>query len=180
MIIIGDTKIRSPFKKEPSEHVWRDRLVFAIEYADWIAVHTDTRWGGSPDLIRLAKIATDKPILAKGIHTTDKEVEELIQLGADYVLVVGRIPADHLIDKCIMEVTCLDEFSYFRPDAKLAWNARNLVNGLPKVNTFGEAREHWSGWLCQASMIKCQHDIYSDADAIMVGEHLELLKNIRH
>jgi indole-3-glycerol phosphate synthase len=40
------------------------------------------------ELISRVKQLTDKPILAKGIHSQDSEIVEAIQRGAEYVLVV--------------------------------------------------------------------------------------------
>jgi len=178
MIKIGDTKIRSPFITGPTKHLWRDRLELAIEYADMIAVQTHGNWAGSHNLVKLAKEATDKPILAKGIHWKDKEIDDLLYLGADYVLVVGRIPPSRFLDRCMLEPTCLKEIEDYPRGVKVVWNARNIVNGWPKKETFQEAREKWDGWLCQASMIKRREDIHPSADAIMIGECLELLREI--
>jgi hypothetical protein len=170
--LILDTKIRSPFGWR-TDQSWVERLEMAIEYGDIIAVQTMGGWAGSLNLIKEARQATSKPILAKGIHRTDKEIDELLNLGVTYVLVVGRVPSEKYIDKCMLEPSCLREIEDYPKNAKVVWNTRNLLNGLPKKETLEEAREKWDGWLCQASMIECVKDINPNVEAVMVGTHME-------
>jgi indole-3-glycerol phosphate synthase len=172
MQLILDTKTISPFGWDTDQSI-SERLELATQYADIIAVHTMLKWGGSFDLVRDIRKWNQSFILAKGIHRTDEEIKTLLDYGVDYVLVVGRIPAQKYIDKCMLEPTCLREMDGYPKNSKVVWNARNLVTGLPKKETFEEARERWDGWLCQASMIKSMADVNPKADAIMVGEHME-------
>ena len=136
-----------------------------------ISIHTDPRWGGSFDLILKVRPLTKKPILAKGIHQNDDEIERAIQAGADFVLVVGRIPEVHL-SKCLIEPASLRDISGIPPETRLVWNSRDLDTGGLKKETFEEARALWKGWLCQASNIKTIEDIKVGADAILVGTDL--------
>ena len=75
-LIIAEAKIKSPFGYKNTKS-WIDLFHLANKHGDMISVHTDPRWGGSPEFISIAKDLTDKPILAKGIHTEEKEIEDL-------------------------------------------------------------------------------------------------------
>jgi indole-3-glycerol phosphate synthase len=143
----------------------------ANRIGDIISIHTDARWNGSFELIKKAKSMTDKSILAKGIHATDDEIEKAIAAGADYVLVVGRIPKVHL-DKCLIEPLTLAELKTIPPNMKVVWNSRDLSNGGMKTETFEEARQIFSGWMCQASNLKTVADIKAGVDAVLVGTNL--------
>lgn len=168
--IFAEVKTASPFGFE-SPYSWEELFRVADKIGDVISIHTDARWGGSFDLIQKAKLLTKKPILAKGIHARDEEVLRAIELGADYVLVVGRMPAVHL-DKCLIEPHTLDELSQLPLGTKAVWNSRDLNTGGLKEETFEQARELWDGWLCQASNITTVADITPGADAVLVGSCL--------
>lgn len=170
MIFIAEVKTHSPFGWR-SPHTWDELFELANEAGDMISIHTDPRWHGSLDLIRKARRLTDKPILAKGIHATDDEIAAALDAGADWVLVVGRIPDVHM-DKCLIEVLSLSELDVLPAGARAVWNSRNLDTGEPKSETFTQARERFNGWLCQASNITHVTDIDPTADAILVGTHL--------
>lgn len=169
--IIAEVKTESPFSFK-SEKSWDELFVVANEMGDIISIHTDLRWGGSFDLIKKAKLLTNKLILAKGIHATDSEVQKAIDAGADYVLVVGRIPATHA-DKCLIEPLTLDELRTIPENLKVVWNSRDLSDGSMKKETFEEARKIFKGWICQASNIKTVQDIKEGANAVLIGTNLE-------
>ncbi len=174
MQIIAEVKTLSPFGWR-SDKSWDELFELANEIGDIISVHTDPRWGGSFELIKEARKMTSKPILAKGIHAVDTDIELALQSGADYVLVVGRKPKIHL-DKCIIEPNSLYELSDLPNDTKAVWNSRDLTTGGLKKDTFDDAREVFSGWLCQASNISSPKDISKRADAVLIGTHLENFK----
>ena len=92
--------------------------------------------------------------------------------GADYVLVVGRIPKAS-IERCFIEPLNLSGLYKIPPGSKVIWNSRDLSAGKPKYETFEQAREIWQGWLCQASYIKTISDIKPGANAVLVGTCLE-------
>lgn len=174
--IIAEVKTKSPFGFK-SDKSWDELFEVANRVGDIISIHTDSRWGGSFDLIRKAKSLTNKPILAKGIHATDKEVQKAIDAGADYSLVVGRIPNIHK-DKCFIEPLTLSELKTIPENLKVVWNSRDLSDGGIKQETFKEARKIFKGWMCQASNIKTAEDIKEGADAILIGTHLsEFIKS---
>ncbi|MEK7150956.1 MAG: hypothetical protein AAB783_02035 [Patescibacteria group bacterium] len=171
MVFIAEVKTQSPFEFR-AEKSWGELFEIANQYGDWISIHTDSRWGGSFDLIRKARGQTQKPILAKGIHLKDDDVRMAVEAGADFVLVVGRIPNVYS-EKCILEPYTLTELREIPKKFRALWNARDLATGNPKKESFADARAAWSGWLVQASNIKTIGDIQVGADAVLVGEHLE-------
>ncbi len=169
-LIIAEVKTESPFGFK-SDKSWEELFVIVDKVGDIISIHTDPRWGGSFELIRKARAKTDKPILAKGIHATDVEIEIAIDSGADYVLVVGRIPKIHQ-DKCLIEPFTLAELARIPTHFKAVWNSRDLANGGLKEEKFDQARAIFPGWLCQASNIETVDDIQPGTDAVLVGTYL--------
>lgn len=176
--LILDTKDMSPFGWE-SKLTWMAQFAFAENHADIIAVHSMPEFGGTDSRIQIAIAETKKKILVKGIHRTDDEIQKYLDMGADYVLVVGRLPDKKYWDKCMMEPTCIAEIKNwdlkgvkFEDVPMLVWNTRNLVTGLPKIEKFDEYYRTSIGWVCQASMIESIEDINPNADAIMVGTHM--------
>jgi len=177
--IIAEVKTKSPFGFV-SDKTWEELFALADSVGDIISIHTDPRWGGSFDLIRRARAMTSKPILAKGIHATDSEIEQAIAAGADFVLVVSRIPAVH-IEKCLIEPLTLEELRLIPQNLKAVWNSRDLEHGGMKKETFAHAREIFKGWLCQASNIKTVDDVEGGADAVLVGTNLsEFAESIKN
>lgn len=177
MQIIAEVKTHSPFGWK-SDKSWDELFEIANQISDIISIHTDSQWNGSFDLIRKAKSLTPKPILAKGIHATDEEVHKAVEAGADYVLVVGRIPKV-FPEKCLIEPKSLAELKTIPKNFKVVWNSRDLETGGRKKETFSEARDLWKGWLYQASFIKTKDDIHPEAGAVLVGTHLiEFVKSL--
>lgn len=178
-VFIGEVKTESPFGFR-SPYSWDELLAKAIVHADWIAVHTNERWGGRWDLLeRAADISRDvspRPLLlAKGPHTTDTEVYRALDAGADLVLVVGEQPSAELAPVCIWEPDRAHDLMVAdRHDLKVMWNYRDLRDGsrIPEALDLGWARTQHKGWLCQASFICSPGDVHLAADAFIVGEHL--------
>ncbi len=168
--IIAEVKTHSPFGWS-SDKTWDELFKVANEIGDIISVHTDSRWNGSFELLQKARKLTQKPILAKGIHENDELIQRAINAGADWALVVGRIPKIHL-DKCMIEPLTLQELKSTPNNLRVVWNSRDLSTGGIKKETFIEARALRKGWLCQASNIKTVDDIEIGADAVLVGTHL--------
>jgi indole-3-glycerol phosphate synthase len=175
MRIIAEVKTYSPFGWS-SEKSWEELFSVANEAGDILSIHTDPRWHGSFELVKKARRLSGKPILAKGIHPSDDDIRRALDAGADYVLVVGRLPGVHL-ENCLIEPNTLKELGRLSSDVKVVWNSRDLSTGGLKLETFAEARSQFGGWLCQASNLTSISDIDSAADAILVGTHLlELAK----
>jgi indole-3-glycerol phosphate synthase len=170
MQIIAEVKTHSPFGWQ-SDRSWDELFQIADEVGDIISIHTDPRWHGSMELVAKAKALTKKPILAKGVHAQDSQIEEALKAGADYVLVVGRVP-DRYLDHCLIEHNTLAELRDLPRTIKAVWNSRDLSTGGLKGETYAEARQVFSGWLCQASNIRSPEDVDPSADAILVGTYL--------
>ncbi len=168
--IIAEVKTQSPFGYT-SSNTWDELFEVAERVGDIISIHTDPRWGGSFDLITKARALTNKPILAKGIHASDSDIQQALDAGADWVLVVGRMPAIYQ-EKCMIEPLILDELQTIPEHMRAVWNARDLKDGSKKTETFAEARAIFKGWLCQASHIRTVSDIEKGADAALVGTNL--------
>ncbi|MEK7184721.1 MAG: hypothetical protein AAB683_01115 [Patescibacteria group bacterium] len=168
--IIAEVKTISPFGYS-SKKTWNELFEVANKIGDIISIHTDPRWGGSFELLRKARSLTNKPLLAKGIHETDEDIQRAIDCGANFVLVVGRIPKIYL-EKCLIEPLTISELKIIPENLKTVWNARDLKDGSVKKETFADARKAFGGWLCQASHIKTIKDIEDGADAILVGTNL--------
>ena len=158
-------------KTRQSIYTWLELFITADYIGDVIAVYTDKEFNGSYDLIARARRLTDKPILAKGIHATDENVKKAIDAGANYVLVVGRIPEVYQ-EKCWIEPYTLEELARIPEEFKVVWNSRDLRTGGLKEETFEQARQIRKGWLCQASNIGTMKDVHPEADGILVGTHL--------
>ena len=169
--IITEVKTASPFGWK-SQDSWEELFAIANGVGDILSIHTDPRWEGSFDLLQKARSMTTKPILAKGIHLHDSDIEKAVAMGADFVLVVGRIPEVHL-DKCLLEPNTLAELKSIPTDSKVVWNSRDLKTGGLKGDTFKEAREIFPGWLCQSSNIHTVKDIEPGANAVLVGTNLK-------
>lgn len=170
MQIIAEVKTHSPFGWQ-ADKSWDELFEIAATIGDIISIHTDPRWHGSFDLVTKAHARTAKPILAKGIHATDEDLERAFAAGATYALVVGRIPEQYA-EQCLIEPYKLTELAHIPPHLKAVWNSRDLRTGGKKLATFTEARTQFGGWLCQASNIMTPDDIDPEADAVLIGTHL--------
>jgi indole-3-glycerol phosphate synthase len=191
---IAEVKTKSDLSGWKSPYS-RDFLLDVAEtYGDWISIHTHKYWGGSFDHIREARRRVDalprlrRPfVLAKGIHPSDDYIESSLQCGADYVLVVGRIPSRHscLRSKILVEMSTLEELALIPAGFKAVWNSRNLKAALQAhergIKTdhasqnpiaFSHARKITGSPLVQASNIKTVTDADKTADAILVGSNL--------
>lgn len=173
--IIAEVKTVSPFGFK-SEKTWIELFDIAKQVGDIISVHTDPRWGGSFENIINAKKLTNKPILAKGIHKTDKEISKAVEYGADYVLVVGRVPKV-FGELCFIEPFGLEQLKIIPEGSRVVWNSRDLASGKKKPDELEKVRDIWKGWLCQASNISTIKDINDGVNAVLVGTHLQEFAN---
>lgn len=169
--IIAEVKTRSPFGYV-SDKSWDELFELANSIGDTVSIHTDERWGGSMETLKKAKRLTAKPILAKGIHATDEEIEQCLKAGADWVLVVGRVPLKYN-DRLFIEPNTLAELAKIPENLRVVWNSRDLCTGGLKKESFDDARKIFKGWLCQASNIQKTEDIKLSANAVLIGSHIE-------
>lgn len=170
---IGEVKIFSPFGFK-SRHSWDTLFGIANAKADFVSIHTSSRWKGAMEDLLVARRSTNKPILAKGIHESDDDIKRCLDYGADYVLVVGRVPPDKFIQKCLVEPTSLQQLKDIGKDLDIVvWNSRDLQTGGLKSDKWEEVVS-----LCkrviQASNIKTRADVHSDAYGFIVGENLPI------
>ncbi len=192
-IFIAEVKTESQISGWRSPYSEKFLLEKAVAYGHWVSIHTDPRWGGSFGKIARARRFIEKypsrlrpKILAKGVHKSDDEVTQALDMGADYVLIVGRIPnARFNPSRCLIEATTLDDLRLIPHGYKAVWNSRDIKNAirayergeklshnLERKETFTDALRIWPGWLCQASNIHTFADIAPGANAILVGTHL--------
>jgi len=170
-LLIADVKTQSPFGYV-SDKSWDEQFEFAAEHWSWLSIHTHERWGGSFDLLQKARRMTDKPILAKGIHESDNQIEQALDIGADFVLAVGRLPIEYS-DKILYEPLSVAEIpADINPDTRIVWNKRDLATGGVKSETMADLRSVFGGWVCQASMVRSIEDVNPAANAVLVGQHL--------
>ena len=89
---IAEVKRRSPSMgalrpgADPAELAAR----FAAAGAAAISVLVDARFDGTIDDLRAARAATDAPLLGKGFFTSEEQILELKQAGADAILLLLR------------------------------------------------------------------------------------------
>ena len=182
-IFIAEIKTQSPFGYK-SEHSFVSLMECAIKNGDWISVHTNALWGGDYDAISFVKKNTNKPILAKGIHGTNDDVNRAFDHGADYVLVVDRYPesttnsltedrkARILHEMNFSNVKRNVEFSSHWAGVKYVCNSRDLRNGHPKMKSELDDFIKLGVWTCQASGIISRRDVNPNVQAFIVGENL--------
>lgn len=87
---IAEVKRRSPSAGDlrPDADPAKLATQFAKAGAAAISVLVDDRFGGSIDDLRAARAATDAPLLGKGFFSTEEQVRELKEAGADAVLLI--------------------------------------------------------------------------------------------
>lgn len=186
-IFIAEIKTVSPFGfGYKSQFTFVEQMEYAIHYGDWISVHDNALWGGDYDTISFVRNYTNKPILAKGIHGSDESIRMALEHGANYVLVVNRIPKDFsLYNRCLFEWndynSFLREFDYNSSILcdKHVYNSRDLRTGHKKnIDELDKFINHRTSqflnkmWVCQASNIRTMKDVKDGVSAFIVGTHL--------
>ena len=89
---IAEVKRRSPSAGDlrPDADPARLAAQFASAGAAAISVLVDERFAGTIDDLRAARAATDAPLLGKGFFSTEVELRELRDAGADAILLILR------------------------------------------------------------------------------------------
>jgi len=87
---IAEVKRRSPSAGDlrPDADPAQLAAQFAKAGAAAISVLVDDRFGGTIDDLRAARAATDAPLLGKGFFSTEEQLRELKEAGADAVLLI--------------------------------------------------------------------------------------------
>jgi indole-3-glycerol phosphate synthase len=179
-IFIAEIKTKSPFGFQ-SPHSFHKLMECAIEYGDWISVHDNALWGGDFETIAFVRKFTTKPILAKGLHTTNDDIDRAIDHGATTVLVVDKRPTHYkYIDHCLFELHSVDYakavqqcfFAQHSKQMKFVCNSRDLrTGGTRNVNEL-DAYLKMGNWVCQASNIAKPDDVNPNVNAFIVGTNL--------
>jgi indole-3-glycerol phosphate synthase len=186
-IFIAEIKTQSPFGFKARRN-FASLMRIAIQYGDWISVHDNALWGGDFETISFVRNNTKKPILAKGFHSTDDDIKRALDHGADYVLVVDRVPEDYYLhDKCLFEWSSFETFHKHAQEnmnrcfEKVVYNSRDLKTGEVKdvneIQSFIDYRvpttvSKQKLWVCQASNIVNKQQIKEGVSAYIVGESL--------
>ena len=89
---IAEFKRRSPSLGDIRPNARVEDLVpaYSANGAAAISVLVDERFAGSLDDLRAARAVTDTPLLAKGFFTTEEQLQELREAGADAALLILR------------------------------------------------------------------------------------------
>ena len=89
---IAEVKRRSPSAGDlrPDADPAKLAAQFASAGAAAISVLVDERFAGTVDDLRAARAATDAPLLGKGFFSTEAQLRELREAGADAVLLILR------------------------------------------------------------------------------------------
>ena len=89
---IAEVKRRSPSVGDlrPDADPARLAAQFAAAGAAAISVLVDERFAGTLDDLRAARAATDAPLLGKGFFSTEEQLRELKEAGADAILLILR------------------------------------------------------------------------------------------
>src|SRR5258708_26172204 len=89
---IGEVKRRSPSVGDlrPDADPAQLAAQFASAGAAAISVLVDERFGGTIDDLRAARAATVAPLLGKGFFSTEEQLRELREAGADAILLILR------------------------------------------------------------------------------------------
>lgn len=184
-IFIAEVKMQSPYGYK-AENTFYNLLEIAVRNGDWISIHTNPLWGGSYEALEFARRFTNKPILAKGIHSHNDNIKKALDYGADYVLIVDRLPTSDFT-KCLIEMTYNDAErlldSSFGQELKFVTNSRNLKTG--ELSTYNENLGKYLAndnckWVCQASGILSPRDVNPNVNAFIVGENLEFFCKVKN
>ncbi len=180
-LFIAEIKTQSPFGFK-SEKPFAELMELAIKHGDMIAVHDTALYGGDYETISFVRKHTDKPILAKGFHSTAESIELAFKHGATHVLVVDWCPDAKFFSKpngIIYEFSSLDLYkqNLYRMDlfSSVMVNSRNLRTGNcnPEATIENYRKVNNKAFLCQASNIRDIMQVNSDADAFIVGSQLQ-------
>ncbi len=187
-IFIAEIKTQSPYGFK-SDYSFAQLMHYAIEYGDWISVHTNPLWDGSMEAISFVRKFTDKPILAKGLHSRPRDIKETFERGASSCLTVDYIPNvisndwynDNFYNhRLLLEYSNINKVKKFLnsnnhrvwKEQKFVYNLRDLRTGFLKKKNELQDYLDLGLWTCQASGIKSIKDVHPGVDAFIVGQNL--------
>jgi indole-3-glycerol phosphate synthase len=170
-LLIAEAKHDSPFDGSLGRS-FEASFEIAEAYGDIISILVDPRWNGSLHDLDYAREQTDKPLLAKAMHSSNKEIELAFKHGADYALAYDFLPTVKP-ERCLIEPRNLERFALLNSKL-MVWNSRDLTDGRKKQETADQAAQALVGqWWCQASFVRDIKQVHPDADAVIVGTHIE-------
>lgn len=104
---IAEFKRRSPSMGDIRPDARVEELVplYAASGASAISVLVDDRFAGSVDDLRAARAVTDTPLIAKGFFSTEAQIRELREAGADAVLLILRDLDDETTARLMRQAT---------------------------------------------------------------------------
>jgi hypothetical protein len=118
--------------------------------------------------------------MAKGIHATNQEIQQMFALGADYVLSVsppriipGTDPARILFEASAETIAYSLTKEPRLKAGKYVCNSRNLLTGETSHNFLKDYLD-LGVWVCQASNISTSSDVNRQVNAFLVGQNLEI------
>lgn len=176
-VFIAEIKTKSPFGYQ-SPHSFHKLMDVAIEHGDWIIVHDNALWGGDYETISFVRKYTKKPILAKGLHTTEESIQRAFDHGADKVLVVGdTFKGNFAPDSILREIENKNPKNLW--SGGMCWkqiviNSRNLRTGdvVRDVEKQISDFKNQGYEVFQASNIKSINDVNRNVTGYIVGTHL--------
>jgi hypothetical protein len=171
-LVVAEIKQRSPFTGWVNPLPWRDQLAICEQVGDIISVHTDEMWGGSWRHLVDVRMATSKPILAKGFHPSETHVKACLDIldSNDSVLTVGWDGGQYAA-RCWMECETVEQLIETASE-RVVWNRRCPRTGAKSEVRPAKARALRDGWLCQASHITAPQDVVPLMEAILIGQGL--------
>lgn len=182
-IFIAEIKTKSPFGYQ-SPHSFTKLMDVALEYGDWISVHDNALWGGDSECISFVRKYTNKPILAKGFHSTRESIQRALDHGADKVLTFENFDGHFSADTIVREIETKhpkNTWGLSSGYVQIIINSRNLKNGN-LINGFEKQITSFKEMgfkVFHASNIKTKQDVHPDADGFIVGTNLiEFVKTI--
>ena len=181
---IAEIKTQSPYGFKSSRS-FIELAEMAIQFGDCISVLDEALWGGDFNTISFVRKLTSKPILAKGLHSKNVDIQRAFDHGASYVLVYGRMPHINVYarGRCFVEWPDYDAYQSHRGSmpsfgypAMTVCNARDMRTGRLK-DSDAYSRElsalmSYNQPVCQASNIRTPEDIVPGVDAYIVGTYL--------
>jgi indole-3-glycerol phosphate synthase / phosphoribosylanthranilate isomerase len=168
---VAEFKRRSPSMGDIRPDARVEDILPAYERggASAISVLVDDRFGGSINDLRAARAVTDLPLLAKGFFSTEEQLRELREAGADAALLILRDLDDETLQKLVRYAGSLEL------DALLeAHNKEELLRAMrfaDFANVFGvNARDLSTFAIDRAEQLKLVSYAHYPGDSVVIAE----------